>query len=490
MAVVMNGTDLYKKAQACLETPDPKNPFLDYEKAFHWFNILLNGAYDTKDDNLSAMYFALGACCLKRDHRISALLYFQKAFELDPEFLEAMNNIAYVYKKNGSDEEAKYYYKRIVEMAEERLAKGVSDEFKKSVTDYYVNYGSMFVARGTPELAMEQFKKGEEYNPDHRMLKYNRALAYLEMGDYARGFPDMDFGDRVDGVVNRNYGKESLPFWDGTPGKKVVVIGEQGIGDEIMYASFLPNLMRDCGVVLDAHPRLTSLFRRTFPEIDVYGSRKESAESWGKRYDFDAKILIGSLARFYCKSDNDFVRDAYLKPDPVLVEKYKAKLESMGEKPKIGISWRGGSHMTEANSRYIPLRKWVEILKLPCDFISLQYDRGIEKNVAEFENEYGVNINHWPAVVDDYDETAALVKNLDLIISVPQSVVHLAGALDTMTLQLTPKKAMWQMGVYGQNMPWYGSVASIWQETNDSWDSVLKTVKEELCALLQITTAS
>lgn len=489
--VVVNGTDLYKKAQSLLENPNPKNPWVDYEKAFHWFNILLNGAYEANDPSLAALYFAVGAVSMKREHKMLALLCYQKAVEIDPKFLEAINNIAYLHKKLDHDEEAKYYFKHVLDLALEMAEKDTNPEFVKTLAEYYANYGSMFVGRGIPDVALEYFKEGEKYNPDCRMIKYNRSLAYLEKGEYAKGFPEFDYGDRIDRCEKRHYGKDNLPWWDGTPGKKLVVIGEQGIGDEIMFATLLPKLMKDCGVVLDAHPRLTTLFQRTFPNIDIYGTRKDESDTWGNRYDFDAKVMLGSLPRFYCKSKDDFLPNPYLKADPLLVEKYRAKLETMGDRPKIGISWRGGSKVTDLNNyRYIPLTKWLSILRLPCDFISLQYDKDIEQGVKEFEDKHQVSINHWPDVLADYDETAGLVSCLDLVISVPQSVVHLAGALGTYTMQLTPKQAMWQMGCYGEKMPWYDTVASIWQKENGDWDGVLKEVENHLCSLLQTNTES
>ena len=486
MAVIVNGDELYKKAQDLLVNPTSKDPYVDYEKAFHWFNVLLNGAYENNDKGLAALYFAVGSTSLKRGHYMLAMLCCHKVIEIDPDFLEAHNNLGYVYKKFGKEEEAKYYFKHVVEAAEQRESR--SEEFIKELANFYANYGSMFVGRGIPDEALAIFNKGMSYNPDDEMLKYNRSLAYLEKGDYEKGFVDWDLGERVERVGNRNYGRDNLPWWDGTPGKKLVVIGEQGIGDEIMYATLLPKLMKDCGVVFDFHPRLVELFRRSFPDVDIYGTRKDQSDIWGTRYQFDAKVMLGSLPRFYCKSEDDFLPSAYLKADPVLVEKYREKLEALGGRPKIGISWRGGS--IHHNRRHIPMEKLVGILKMPADFISLQYDKNIDDMVATFEKEHGVSLNHWPDVLDDYDETAGLVANLDLVISVPQSVVHLAGALGVMTIQMTPKAAMWQMGPYGKNMPWYDCVSSVWQDDFDDWDSVVKKIEGQLCSLLQTSTAA
>lgn len=484
--IEVSGTELYKKAQALVENNEAS--FEDLEKAFHWFNVLLNTAYTEKDENIDAIYFGLGAVSMKREHKALAMVFYLKALEHNPEFLEAMNNIAYLYKKAEKSEEASYYFKKILDLVEKSTDTRPDFVIKKA--DYYCNYGSMFVGKGCPAKALEIFKKGTEYDPNHHLNLWNMGLAYLEMGNYEQGFGVVDYGERMDRVAKRTYGHDNLPWWDGTPGKNLVVMGEQGIGDEFMWGTLLKKLMKDCNVVLDVHPRNADLFRRSFPEIDVYGTRKDMSDQWGKRYQFDARIQMATIPKFYCKKEEDFDTRPYLVADPKLVDKYRQKLELMSDRPKIGFSWRGGTHLTDRTERLIKLELWLEVLKLDCDFISLQYDQGLENQVKEFEQKHNVKLNHWPETLENYDETAGLVSNLDLIISVPQSVVHLAGALGTLTWQLTPRHAMWQMGVYGKNMPWYSTVASFWQEEAGNWQPVMTRVKEELCSLLQMNTAA
>jgi tetratricopeptide (TPR) repeat protein len=477
--------DLYKKGMECLVEGK------DLKQAEEIFNCLLNDSI-TRDINPDKILFSVGSVEMKKGNHALALIIFREVLKHSDDFIEAHNNIGYIYKKEQLIDEAKSYFEKTLELTRKpeyiEFCKKDEENYKKYKTneaDYLTNVGSLLIANGTPVEAIKCFDEALTFNNNCTNARWNRSLAYLELGDYERGFAEYDIGDRTERCKNRNYTKEETPFWDGTPGKTVVIYGEQGIGDEIMFASILPDVMKDCHVILDAHPRLADLFRYNFPNIAVYGTRKSKFLPWANFHKADAKIAIGSLGKFYRKKKEDFPGTPYLKANSLLVEKYQAKLNAMGDKPKIGISWMGGSKDTGKSNRFIPLDFWKDILSLDADFISLQYTKDIDDDVKQFEESNNLCINHWRDVIDDYDETAGLVANLDLIISVPQSVVHLAGALGTPTWQLVPFKAMWQMGPNGENMPWYDYVKNIWQDNTCDWLPVMEKVKKDLCNLLQ-----
>lgn len=483
--MVVSGTDLFNKCHEILQKPQVN--YNELEKVFHDLNLLLDTSFKENDEHIATLWFHLGSTCLKRGHMLMALTCFDKAIEDRPAFLEAINNKGYIYKKIGHLDKAKECYGHLIDLVESGDEKyNTTDQIK---AEFYTNYGSMFVTAGTPDKAIEIFEKAKKLSDNVPLNEYNLGLAYLEKGNYEKGFKGYDIGERPEKHLNRNYSYATLPYWDGSKGKNLVVIGEQGIGDELMFGTIIPDVAKDCHVVLDAHPRLADMFRRSFPNIDVYGTRKDACIDWGKRYKLDAKVLIGSLPKYYRKEEKDFPKLPYLVVDPKLDEYYANKLNEMGNKPKIGISWRGGSQNTGKQERYIPLENWLPILKLDCDFISLQYDGGILPGIEEFNAKHNVNIHHWVREMEEYERTAAIVKNLDLIISVPQSVIHLSGAIgQTLTWQLCPIKTLWPAGPYGKDMPWYPNVINIWQKEIGNWDYVMNEVKERLCSLLQTIT--
>jgi tetratricopeptide (TPR) repeat protein len=471
--MLVSGTEIFEKATELLVAEK------DLDKAFDMFNKLLNECVHKKD-HMDILLFHVGSTAMKLGWTGLAFILFKMSLEYRSNFIESFNNLGYLYKKELMEKEATHYFEKAIDLAIKN-PKNVPAWFTAEI---YANLGSMYIANGTPQKAMGYFDKAIKTDENLGLAKWNRSLAYLELGNYEEGFRDYEFGERTSRSKDRNYGIDNLPFWDGTKGQTVVVYGEQGIGDEIMFASMIPDLMKDCNVILDVHPRLMDLFRLAFPTIPIYGTRKSEKVSWPQFHKVDAKIGMGSLGKFYRKKVEDFPRIPYMTADIKLVDKYFSKLKALSNRPKIGISWRGGTKETNRNSRYIPLDMWLDILKIDADFISLQYDKDIGPEIEDFNNKNNVKIHHWQDTLDDYDETAGLVANLDLIISVPQSVVHLAGAMGVPTVQLVPFKRLWQAGPYQQDMPWYNTVKNIWQDEKCDWKPVLNQVKENLCSLL------
>jgi tetratricopeptide (TPR) repeat protein len=484
------GNDLLNKARECIEKDK------DLDIAEENLNLLLNESIHQKCD-VATLLFYLGCVHTKRGHHAHAILLLKESLEYKKDLMGAINNLGVLYKNEQITDEAIKCFDRVLVLAKKQEEKGIPqelyDKWLEDKADYLANKGSTLIANGTSKESIKYFDKALDCYKDHVTSKWNRSLAYLELGDYEKGFDEYDNGQRMDKTATRFYGVKNLPLWDGTPNKTIVIFGEQGIGDEIMFASMIPDAMKDCNIILDAHPRLADLFRLNFPTIPIYGTRKQddSKIGWSKYHKIDAKISMGSLGKFYRKKESDFPKNPYLVANPEIVEKYRLKLSEMSNKPKIGISWQGGMPSTNGANRFIPLNQWLDILRIKdFDFISLQYTKNIGDAIKHFEDTNNLCINHWQDTLDDYDETAGLVSNLDLIISIPQSVVHLAGALGTATWQLTPYKSMWQMGVHGKDMPWYGCVRSIWQDEKCDWKPVLKTVKDDLCNLYQMSIGS
>lgn len=361
------------------------------------------------------------------------------------------------------------------------------DHFKEAMREHedaliYNNLATCYVHLGEPKEGLKWARKAFKADPSNAETEQNLAQCLLGMGNWKDGFKHYDSRLLLPDRKERFYTADKHDnYWDGTKGQTIVVHGEQGLGDELMFASMLPDVMKDANVIFDCNSRLINIMRDSFPGIPIYGTKQQNSDvDWGANHDIDAKISIGSLAKFYRHKDSDFPKIPYLKADPDLVEKYRIKLQEMGDRPKIGISWYGGAKRTSQSYRFNPLHNWLDILKQDnCDFISLQYNTEAGEKVEKFNKENGTNIHHWPDMVSDYDETAALLMNLDLVISAPQSLVHLAGGLGVPCWRLCAKQAMWLHGVHGKDAPWYGTVKNYWQETNGDWQPVMKQVTKD-----------
>jgi ADP-heptose:LPS heptosyltransferase len=176
--------------------------------------------------------------------------------------------------------------------------------------------------------------------------------------------------------------------------------------------------------------------------------------------------------------DSDFSGIPYLKACPERKSQWKAELSKLGNRKKVGIAWNGGLKDTFKERRSLDLEQLLPILSQDCTFISLEYKNPHE--LADFEQEHGIKIHHFPEATEsrDYDDTAALVDELDLVISVQTAVVHLAGALGKPCWTLTPNKPNWR----------YATPRFMWSESVElfrqgkAWDEPIKSIVERLHA--------
>jgi hypothetical protein len=268
------------------------------------------------------------------------------------------------------------------------------------------------------------------------------------------------------------YGDE--PRWDGTKGLNVVCYTEQGIGDEMSFASVLTDLIRDSkSVTIECDGRVERLFQRSFPTTTVKGTRYKDdfKRVWAREAKFDARVAVGQLPEFYRLKDTDFHGKPYLIPRPEMVGQWRTLLDSLGKKPKIGIAWTGGIPKTGQHRRTVTLDTFAPLFNgFDADWISLQY-KDLD-GIPQAEQKYGVKIHDWDwgVRVWDYDQTAALISQLDLVISVCTTVVHAAGGLGKECWCLVPEVPMWRYldKSSGEWFPWAGSV-SLHRQKKGQW---------------------
>lgn len=360
--------------------------------------------------------------------------------------------------------------------------------------DIQNNLGTLYINEGDPRKALEFLDLAVSLQPGHPQASWNQSLAHLELGDYEKGWATYDAGMAAKVRAERNYAATPLPTWDGSPGKNVVVYGEQGIGDEIMFASCLQEVIdRSNLVVFDCHKKLHTLFANSFPTIDIYPTREDEALTWPvkvdrtPRYPLNARIALGSLPRLLRPNLESFPGKPFIKPPVEAEAMWCARLNAMSDRPKIGISWIGGHKRTRIEVRSLALEQLLPILKHDADFISLQYTNCSDE-IAAFERQHGIKIHQFNEVVQspNYADTAALVANLDLVITVCTSVVHLAGSMGVPTWVLTPSRPAWRYRLDLDYMPWYGRTVTLFRQAHGStdWTPVVEEVSSKLQDLI------
>lgn len=322
------------------------------------------------------------------------------------------------------------------------------------------------VNKGDPDKAIEFVNKSmavkEDIREKHGLttidVLQHAAFAYLLRGDYKEGWPLYNLGLANDSSRReRVYGNEKR--WDGARGNTIVAYGEQGLGDEIAFASAIPDLMKDCEVIVECDHRLEGLFKRSF-NCPVYGTRYRTAD-WAKDHRIDARISFSQLMEHYRNQKEDFPGTPYLTPDPERRKWWRAILDQYPGR-KIGITWNGGIALTGHKKRSV---EFEELLRLRGNdtFVSLEHKDPGECGVLNFTK----------YLTKDYDDTAALVAELDHVISVTTAIVDLCGAIGKSCDVLVPLIPHWRYGVKGE-MDWYKSVKLFRQLPNEPWSKTIR----------------
>jgi hypothetical protein len=307
-----------------------------------------------------------------------------------------------------------------------------------------------------------------ERNGDTR---FNLALALLKSGAFKTGA--LAYEARWQAEWR---GKER-PFrgrrWTGTPlggGETLLLWGEQGIGDEIMFAgSVHAAAARAAGpVLLECAPRLEPLFRRSFPSVSVVARATPP----------DARVVaefpqcpLGSLPGLLWPDDRaPLPSGAYLRADGNRVAALRGELARLGPGRKIGIAWRGG-HPAAKRPRFVPPDAWAALFQ-DRDLVPVCLQHGPDPaELLSLEQAIGRAI---PRIADidplqNLDSFAALVAGLDAVVSVDNSTVHLAGALGVPAAVLLGFESDWRWGVDGVGCPWYSSVMRLRQKAPRDW---------------------
>lgn len=320
------------------------------------------------------------------------------------------------------------------------------------------NMAMLYYIKGDLEKAESYCDQALTTGKELGYVTTTKGFIHLARGEWSKAWMLYDQLLTRKGGRREQYQYGETELWDGTPGKRLVINGEQGIGDELMYASCIDEAIIDCEtVVIDCMPRLEGLFKRSFPEAHVYGQRWDKEVVWTEDHNPDCHIAMASLPRYYRYNDNDFPGKPYLIAD---IGQKRAVRGLLGntDKPNIGIAWTGGSNKTRGFLRERTLEELLPILKHDVNWISLEYHDKSEE-IEEFYAKYKIPIAYYPWLTGiglDYDLTAALIDELDLIISVPTSGVQMAGALGKECWVLVPKYTGWIF--YREMYPWASSV--------------------------------
>jgi tetratricopeptide (TPR) repeat protein len=343
------------------------------------------------------------------------------------------------------------------------------------------NLGWILMERGDYARGLDLLDAVLERNPEDQETRLARGYMKLKHGDFEGGWRDFEARHHSRFARARDTGFER---WDGAPmpDRTLLISAEQGLGDQIMFASCFSDVIARSGhCLIECNPKLLRLFQRSFPDAVVCAEPAVAGNTagTGSPQTVDRQIPMGSLPGLFRRREQEFPRHAgYLHAAPERVAYWRSRLDELGPGLKIGVSWRGGIAITRRHLRSFALEEFLPVLRQPARFVSLQYGdcRG---ELSAFSRGHGVGLPHWQDALDDYDETAALVCALDLVVSVCTAVIHLAGALGQPVWVLVPAIAEWRYLDHGETLPWYPSARLFRQAAPGDWGGIIAKVAAE-----------
>ena len=404
---------------------------------------------------------------------VEAVTALTAAVELDPAFAEAHNNLGVAFYEQGRHADA---------AGACRTALALNPGF----ADAHVNLGNALNDQGWFGDAILCHDKALSLCSDFVDAHVNRAFSLLALGRIKEGWREYEHRLRKREALRMPV---AAPAWDGSTlgGTTILVRAEQGIGDEILFASCFPDLMARAGhCVIECEPRLGSLFARSFPTATVRGSARDDRTWLADAPAIDTHVMLASLMHHLRPDIASFpAHDGYLVADPAARARFADRLAALGPGPKVGISWRSmrGSRF---HASYTALDEWRDILRLPgLQFVNLQYD-GSGPEVTEVNDRFGVRVHDFADLdlLNDFEGLAALIATLDLVIAPGNTVNALGGALGA-PVWLLDLASNW--GSFGTDRyPWFPSVTVYRRECGMAdWTPVLERVAMDLATLAE-----
>jgi tetratricopeptide (TPR) repeat protein len=410
------------------------------------------------------------ALCLRRlDRHDEAEAELRRALALAPGDAWTVTNLAVLLRDLGRPREARA-------LAEPELGR------HPDAVDLRCAAAAALQDLGEIDGAGAHYDAALAIEPGAGIARLGRATLRLSCAEFGPGWDDYEGRYATDESPRRGF---PFPEWDGGApgGRAVLVYAEQGLGDEIMFASCLPDLIAEAGrVVVECDPRLAALFARSFAAAAVFGAPRAGERAWLDRAGaIDVQVAAGSLPRRYRRKVEDFPAHAgYLRPDPGRVAYYRERLAALGPGPKIGIAWRGGLVRTRRAVRSVEPELLAPLLALKnVRFVSLQHG-GVDADLARMRAAAGDAPVHWPEVPAVPDEAAAVMAALDATVTVCSAVVHIGGAVGARVLAMVPAAPEWRYLRSGGRLPWYPSVELLRQERAGDWSAVIGRALERL----------
>jgi Flp pilus assembly protein TadD len=396
----------------------------------------------------------LGNALIEKGQFNEAVAAFRQAIALRPNYAEAYNNLGNAMQNGGQLDQA---------MAAYRHAIGLSPNYAEP----HNNLGNTLFLKREFDEAVVAYRRAIALNPKDAETHWNLARLLLLVGRFAEGWEEYEWRLRLRATrLDRDFPQ---PYWNGEdlPGQTLLIYSEGGFGDALNFIRLVPLVSERVGkVVVECQPELLRIFADI--PVDQWIARGE------KLPPFDCRISLPSLLRIFgIRLDNIPNSVPYLKAPRQEVEYWRGRIPKDGIK-NIGLCWSGSRGELKERTRtldvFAPLAKIAGVR-----FFSLQ--KGPEANQPPPR---GMELTDHTQDLNDFADMAALIENLDLVISVDTSIAHLAGALAKPIWVLIPNHTDFRWLLDREDSPWYPTMRLFRQQIRGDWDSVIARVVNEL----------
>lgn len=430
--------------------------------------------YVKSEPNDFEAWTSLCAAAAKSQKHVDAMMYATKALSLAPTNPDAYNNLGATLLSVRKRDEAEQAFQTALLLDPKNI-------------DSLSNLATLMGQRGDHVGAIPAFNAILESLDSNTLLAkevlYRSSFSYLATGQLAEGWRRYDYGFWPTDISSRTPKRQfSVPQWKGESlgDKKLLIWGEQGLGDELWFYGLLSEALSECKhVIVECEPRLVSLMSRSFPNAKFRATNQRHMLAF-EQQDFDVHIPAGSLMALFRNTLDDLKKfKAYIKPRDDLIDDFSKRLIQFKGKKIIGICWRSGKLDINRNQHYLSLDELEPVFNLDdCVFVNLQYG-DCEDELCRVEQQLGISIIRWDDVdlKNNQEQLAAIISCLDAVVSAGTAVAQMAISCGKKTLLFGPRG--WTY--LGQDKyPWANCVNSFSPSLGEPLSSVIPQIIEEI----------